>query len=120
MNPSAPPTFGPNGAVLNSDTMTDGLRDGYLGRAAPRSEGVPQSWGWRLFGALFALANVWVLAALGSFPVWIAGAVSIYAAARVIRDFWPMGARERLAWFVPVLVLVATLFAYWIGGTGPV
>lgn len=118
MSVSTPPEFGPNGAVLNSDTMTDGLRDEYEGRVSSRSLIGPKQWGWRLVIALMPLLIVWQRRPYDPIPVWLAAMVSVVIVAGFIRDFWPVGRVERIVWTIAyaATLLPALMFAMgWIG-----
>ena len=102
MESPSSPEFGQNGAVLNGPTMTDGLRDEYLGKVAPK----PQVWPRRpsfLWGAFMLLQAFILWRTLEPPGWWIAFGVAV--AVFYIRGLWPMSQRAWRLWAAPFAII---------------
>ena len=121
METPPPPEFGPNGAVLNSATMTEALKQDYLGKAPRRRAEWPRrfDWGWRAL-VMFPLVTVWFTSdPAGHGPLWFKLAATGAAAAFLARSFWTFSKRSYLLWGMPYgLALLGNWIVYYFLSNG--
>ncbi len=111
------PEFGPNGAVLNSATMTEALKQDYLGEAPPRKAAWPRRMDWGERAALLLpLLPVWFTpVGAGLAPLWLKLAITAGAGAFLVRSFWTIDRNAyRRWWALYSLGLMANLIVYYI------
>lgn len=94
------PEFGPNGAVLNSATMTDALKQDYLGEAPPRKEIWPRRIDWvERATLLMLLLPVWFTpAGPAPAPLWLKLAITAGTGAFLVRSFWTIDRKAHRRW----------------------
>ena len=94
------PEFGPNGAVLNSATMTEALKQEYLGEALPRKATWPRRINWvERVGLMIPVLPVWLTpAGVSPAPLWLKLAITAAAGAFFIRSFWPFDRNAYRRW----------------------
>jgi hypothetical protein len=113
MDSASPPEFGPNGAVINSPSMTDEMRSKIDGsyRAPP----VPQlPWGDRLLRVAWWYAISLVLVLNHRVPVWLFLLVFALWMAEYFRNGLGRDGVERWAWRTAMALSAGACLYYWI------